>query len=127
MADNKRIEALEGFVEGLSFVVEFVIFTLFIYEEAGQLMSKDLLDAIFQDDGNRIRLGKKLVLSPILESYKEFFNGKGILSVYACNGYATNLYSLEMVNEICQIYLTGERTDYTWNGINLEDFLNSIS
>lgn len=127
MADNKRIEALEGFVEGLSFVVEFVIFTLFIYEEAGQLMSKDLLDAIFQDDGNRIMLGKKLVLTPILKSYKEFFNGKGILSVYACNGYATNLYSLEMVNEICQLWQTGERTDYTWNGINLEDFLNSIS
>jgi len=127
MADNKRLEALESFVEGLSFVVEFVIFTLFIYEEAGQLMSKDLLQAMMENNRRRIQLGKRLVLGPILSSYKEFYNGKGILAVYACNAYATNIYAVEMVNELCQLYLEGERTDYTWNGINLEDFLNAIT
>lgn len=127
MADNKKIEALEGFVEGLSFVVEFVIFTLFIYEEAGQLMSKDLLEAMMENHRRRIQLGQNLVLRPIRNSYKEFFNGKGILAVYACNAYATNIYAVEMVNELCQLYLEGERTDYSWNGINLEDFLNAIT
>lgn len=127
MAENKKMEYLEGFVEGLSFVIEFVIFTLFIYEEAGQLMAKDLTDSIKERNIHRVMLGRNLVLRRILNSYKSFHADTGILSIYACNSYASFIYGLDMVDEICNIYMYGEGTEYTWQGINLEDFLKAIT
>lgn len=103
--------------EAINYVIEFVIFTLFIYEEALQIANRMILVEV--STGNMTKLGNVMEtdFDYIMGFIKQFFENYGILALYGCNAYSSYFYVSMMTREWGNIVKYDQRMDYSFSRI----------
>lgn len=111
---SSKWDAAFDLAEGINYVIEFVIFTLFIYEESLQIANRLILNAIALN--NRSVLGEQMQVNFdfVMSWADDFFSKYGILALYGCNAYSAYWFTCMMTREWGQIFLTGNRLDYSF-------------
>lgn len=112
-------ELAEDLVNSITFVVEYVVFTLFIYEEAMQMMNRRILDEIRFSEKSVISFDIKVNHTFIMNHFSSDFNNYGILALYACNAYSSYLFASMMVKEWGQLFCGGDRINYSFRRTGL--------
>lgn len=105
-------DKVEEIADAISFVVEFVIFTLFIYEEGMQIILRLMLNEISAGNKSAVFHHCHVNFDYIFSFFAEFFMGYGLLAVYGCNAYSTFCYSCMFTREWAELYLGGNRMVY---------------
>jgi hypothetical protein len=105
-------DKVEEIADAITFVVEFVIFTLFIYEEGMQIILRGLLDSIASGNSANVSHHCHVNFDYIFNFFVGFFNGYGLLAVYGCNAYSTYLFACMFTREWAELYLGGGRMNY---------------
>lgn len=107
-------DKVEEIADAITFVVEFVIFTLFIYEEGMQIILRLIMNNIA--DGNKTGVFHECHVNfdYIFGFFADFFNAYGLLAVYGCNAYSTYLFACMFTREWAELYLGGNRMTYSF-------------
>lgn len=103
--------------EAINYVIEFVIFTLFIYEEALQIANRRILNDIATKNTYVLGVDMYVNFDYAMGWCREYFESYGILALYGCNAYSSYFYSSMMTREWGNIYLKGQRMDYKFSRI----------
>lgn len=112
---GSKWELAEDIADAISFVIEFIIFTLFIYEESLQIQNRLLMDRIAFNDKNTLYIYMHTDFDFVMSYARNFFEGFGILSIYACNAYSSYLFSSMMTREWAQLFGGGPRMSYSFS------------
>lgn len=108
-------DSAEELADGISYVIEYIIFTLFIYEEAMQIINRLILQQIINGEATKLRLTIMIDFDFIMIYARGFFESYGILSVYGMNAYSAYFFSSMMTREWAELYLTGKRMEYSFS------------
>jgi hypothetical protein len=106
-------EYAEELLDAVTFAIEFVIFTLFIYEEAMQIHNRMILDRIAYNSKTYLFTFIPLNFDYTLSNFVSFFNNYGILALYGCNSYSHYIYVSYMTREWAKIWLGDGRQEYS--------------
>lgn len=111
---SKIWEMAEDMVDAISFVVEYAIFTLFIYEEAQQMINRQILSEISWGVKSAVIHDIEINFDFMMNGFAGSFNKWGILALYACNAYSSYLFASMMVREWANIWLGWGRMEYSF-------------
>ena len=106
-------EYAEELLDVVSFAIEFIIFTLFIYEESLQIYNRLVLDYIASNNVLQMDALMGVTILPALREMHGFFNNYGILALYGCNSYSHYLYVTYMTFEWYNIFRGKGRQEYS--------------
>jgi len=107
-------EIAEEVLNSVTFAVEFTIFTMFIYEEAMQIVCREFLNFISIDEKKDLKSQIRLRFDIIMADFNQDFTNYGILALYGCNAYSSYLFSCMMVKEWSYLYLGWDRLEYSF-------------
>lgn len=105
-------DKVEEIADAITFVVEFVIFTLFIYEEGMQIILRLILNNIASGNKTGVFHECHVNFDWVMPKFVNFFNNYGLLSVYGCNAYSTYLFACMFTREWAEIFMNGNRMSY---------------
>lgn len=121
MAGKTDTAGVMDIINVMSFAIEFIIFTFFIFEEAMQIANRHILTDISFNSLTRVSVDIAVDLNYILPWVEGAYNGYGILALYTNNAYASYLYSTYMTREWGNIFLGDGRQSYEVNRFAIFD------
>lgn len=102
-----------GIVEAIAYAIEFVIFTLFIYEEALQMANRMLINQIGLSNKAGVYGMLMIEHAYALNQATQYFENVGPIALYGCNAYSTYFYASKFTAEWGWIYFNGTRSQYS--------------
>lgn len=109
----------EGLANSITFVIEYAIFTFFIYEESMQIINREIMNKIADNKPIDIRLQLRTSFDFVMNSFSRDFNNYGILALYACNAYSSYLFASMMTKEWALLFVGEDRISYSFRRTGL--------
>lgn len=109
----------EGLANSITFVIEYAIFTFFIYEESMQIINREIMNKIANNNQNDVRIQLGTSFNFVMNGFSSDFNNYGILALYACNAYSSYLFASMMTKEWALLFVGEGRISYSFRRTGL--------
>jgi len=103
----------------ITFVIEFAIFTFFIYEESMQIINREVMTKIANNKPSDVRIQLRTSFDFVMAGFSRDFNNYGILALYACNAYSSYLFASMMTKEWALLFVGEDRISYSFRRTGL--------